>query len=61
MLLDTVSPITHAPTHRPAGAPLQKLHVDDARELELPAPGRGQGTVFGLLTAKYNEQLLKVL
>ena len=33
------------PADRQAGAALQGLHVDDARQLEPPAPGRGQGRV----------------
>ena len=31
------------PTHRQAGAPLQGVHLVDARQLEPPAPGRRQG------------------
>ena len=31
------------PAHRQAGAPLQGLQVDDAEQLEPPAPGRGEG------------------
>ena len=33
------------PAHRGAGATLQELHVDDARELESQPPCRGQGRV----------------
>ena len=38
-------PTATSRAHRPAGAPLQGLQVDDARQLEPPAPRRRQGRV----------------